>query len=172
MNRSEFQCDILPRLADLAEAFDRKPLGDAALRVWAETLSSMPVRPAVLALQGWGRSKTKFPAPAEVYAAAVDIDAENREKRLAEERESQHVDLRRMGATPEGREALALVRAAIAAVSGQRKDPKAWARRILDRFADRDPTLPDVSFRFACEALHVSADDVRATRDHAGRNAA
>jgi hypothetical protein len=86
VNRTEFQVDVLPRLMDLADTFDRKPPSDAALRVWAETLGSLPVRPVLAALQGWSRSKTKFPAPAEIYAAANDADAEEREKRLAEDK--------------------------------------------------------------------------------------
>ena len=36
MNKTEFQMDVMPRLMDLAEAFDRKPPSDAALRIWRE----------------------------------------------------------------------------------------------------------------------------------------
>ena len=87
MNKTEFQMDVMPRLVDLAEAFDRKPPSDAALRIWRETLESLPVRPVTLALQGWSRSKTKFPEPAEIYGDANEIETEDREKRLEEEKE-------------------------------------------------------------------------------------
>lgn len=164
MTRTEFQVDVLPRLMDLAEAFDRKPPSDAALRVWAETLGTLPVRPVIVALQGWSRSKTKFPAPAEVYAAANDVDADEREKRLADEKARETVDLRRMGATPQGRRALALIRDVIAKQAEKQMHPKAWAEKILDRYGAGADDIPDIALRMACEAMGCRVEDVQAVR--------
>lgn len=164
MTRNEFQVDVLPRLMDLAEAFDRKPPSDAALRVWAETLGSVPVRPVIAALQGWSRSKTKFPAPAEVYAAANDADAEEREKRLADEKARDHVDLRQMGRTEQGRRALVLVRDLLAKHAAQPTHPRAWAERILDRYAEGDESIPDIALRMACNAMGCRVEDAQSLR--------
>lgn len=164
MTKFEFQSDVMPRLADLAEAYDRKPPSDAALRIWRETLESLQVRPVTLALQSWSRSKTKFPAPAEIYSAANDLDAEAREKRAEDEKATHAVELRRMGATPRGRAALKMIRDLIARKVAEPQDPKAWARRLLDRYADGDTTVADIALRMACDALHVDVEALKASR--------
>lgn len=164
MTKSEFQVDVLPRLMDLAEAFDRKPPSDAALRVWCDVLTPLPVRPVLLALQSWTRSKTKFPAPAEIFSAANDIDADDREQRIAAEKGREQVDLRRMGATPQGRRALRLIRDLIAKKVDAPHDPRAWARKILDRYVDGDKTVADIALRMACEATGHSVEEIAALR--------
>ncbi len=167
MTKSEFQVDVLPRLMDLAEAFDRKPPSDAALRIWRETLESLPVRPVTLALQSWSRSKTKFPAPAEIYGAANDADAEEREKRIEEEKVRHVVEIRHMGATPQGRRALKMIRDLIAKKVDAPHDPRAWARKILDRYVDGDKTVADIALRMACEATGHSVEEIAALRGRA-----
>ena len=164
MTKGEFQIDILPRLTDMAEAFDRKPPSDAALRIWRETLESLPVRPVTLALQGWSRSKTKFPAPAEIFSAANDLDTEEREKRIEAEKASNVVQFRHMGAGPQGQRALRLIRDAIARKVSEPHDPRAWARRILDRYVDGDRTVADIALRMACEVTGRSVEDMAALR--------
>jgi len=44
-------------------------------------------------------------------------------------------------------------------------DPRAWARRILDREADGDPTLPYIARVFAREALNLPPLEVTKTSD-------
>lgn len=44
---------------------------------------------------------------------------------------------------------------------GQQRD---WARRILDRYVDGED-LPDVSLRFACEALGIEREKVQEMRE-------
>lgn len=38
---------------------------------------------------------------------------------------------------------------------------KEWARRILDRFADGDPLITELSLRYACESLGVDIETIR-----------
>jgi hypothetical protein len=166
---TDFRMDIVPRLTDLAEALDRKPPGDAALRVWWSVLEPLPVFPVSMALQQWSRSKTRFPAPSDIFEAANEIDGEERERRLANEAEKIDREYRFMGATEQGRETLRLIRGALATATQRSADPKAWARKILDRYVDGDVSLPDLSFRFACEALGRSVDDIRSLRDASRR---
>lgn len=65
-------------------------------------------------------------------------------------------------------EFVARCRAYIAQTLAKMAEPKQgpqreWARRILDRYADGEQ-LPDVSIRFACEALGMDEAKVRKTR--------
>lgn len=50
---------------------------------------------------------------------------------------------------------------------GQQRD---WARRILDRYVDGEE-LPDVSLRFACEALGIDREKVQEMRERNRRAA-
>ena len=50
---------------------------------------------------------------------------------------------------------------------GQQRD---WARRILDRYVDGED-LPDVSLRFACDALGMDRDAVKEMRERNRRAA-
>ena len=50
---------------------------------------------------------------------------------------------------------------------GQQRD---WARRILDRYVDGEE-LPDVSLRFACDALGMDRDAVKEMRERNRRAA-
>ena len=50
---------------------------------------------------------------------------------------------------------------------GQQRD---WARRILDRYVDGEG-VPDVSLRFACEALGIEREKVQEMRERNRRAA-
>ena len=163
MKPTDFRTDVVPRIVDLAESFDRKPPGDAALRVWWSVLESLSSHAVCSALTQWARTKAKFPAPAEVYAIAADVDAEKREERLAAERATVERELKGMGATEQGRRALALIRDAIARRAADPVDPRAWAHRILDRYVDGE-TVPDLSLRYACEAVGQDPESIRTLR--------
>ena len=162
MTKFEFQSDVMPRLADLAEAYDRKPPSDAALRIWRETLEPLPLRPVTIALQAWARGKTKPPAPAEIYTAANDLAIDDREHRVESEKSLHASQFRQMGSTPRGREALRLIRDLVAAKVTKPDDSRAWSRRILDRYADGEPVV-DIALRGACEVLKVDVEAVRAS---------
>lgn len=163
MTPTDFRSDVVPKIADLAEAMDRKPPGDAAIRVWWSVLESLPVHAACYALLQWGRTKSKFPAPAEIYAIASDIDAERREERIAADRATVDRETAFMGSTPQGRRALRMIRDAISANASQARDGRAWARRIIDRYSDGG-AVPDLSLRYACDAAGRDIEDVRAMR--------
>ena len=71
------------RLAELAEVFDRKPIGDKALRVWFDTLRDFPCEQVMGVLIGWPKTHTKFPAPAEVWKLINESAIAQREKTAA-----------------------------------------------------------------------------------------
>jgi hypothetical protein len=54
------------RLAELAECFNAKPLSKGALAVWVSVLKDHPIDRICDAISQWARTKTKFPAPAEI----------------------------------------------------------------------------------------------------------
>lgn len=54
---------------------------------------------------------------------------------------------------------------------GRATPGKGWAHSILDRFADGDPTVSDMAFRMACEAIGADPETVRRERDAAGHGA-
>ena len=163
MNSTDFK-DLVPRLNALCEVYDRKPLTDAALKVWWEALEPVSAFGAHQVLGNWARTRSRFPLPGEVYEAANNFDIDRRERVVAEERATIATEERHIGATPQGREAMRLIREVIAnkAKPGDAKD---WARRILDRFADHDPTLTDNAFRGACAALGMNPAVLKDARD-------
>lgn len=164
MRKLEFE-DVRKRLLDLAEAYDRKPPGDGALRVWWDTLEALPVTDVLLTLADWARSKQKFPTPAEVFAVANDRGIDRREEKAAElkAQEKREVEQFFRGKTPEGTRALVLIKDMLAAKAAETPDPRAWARKILDRYVDGEK-VPHMSLVFACEALHKNLDDIRELR--------
>lgn len=161
MTKTEFH-DVGKRLQDIAEAFDRKPPGEGAMRIWWTTLESLQASDVLLTLDDWARSKSKFPTPAEVFTTANERSIDRREERAAQlkAQERREVEQFFRGRTPEGDRALKLVRDMLARKAAEKPDHKAWARRILDRYADGEK-LPWVSVVFACEAL---GKDVKAVR--------
>ena len=166
MKQSDFQVDVWPRIKDLAEAFDRKPPSEAMTKVWWNVLSDLESWDVVTELNAWAKTKTKFPAPAEVYAAASQRGADRRERQNAVEKAREAQEVKQLTATPEGKRAAAELKAALAKLvpqrTGKERVDRAWARKILDRMADGE-AVPDISQRFAFQALAVEGEKVRAT---------
>lgn len=166
MRQSEFQLDVFPLLKDLAEAFEKKPPSDAVTRVWWNVLADLDTRDVIAELTGWSRTRTKFPSPAEVHAAASQRGADRRERQNAVEKAREAKEVKQLTATPEGKRAAAELKAALAKLvpqrTGKERVDRAWARKILDRMADGD-AVPDISQRFAFQALAVEGEKVRAT---------
>lgn len=160
MRQSEFQLDVFPLLKDLAEAFEKKPPSDAVTRVWWNVLADLDTRDVIAELTGWSKTRTKFPSPAEVHAAASQRGADRRERQNAVEKAREAQEVKQLTATPEGKRASAELKAALAKLVPQRD--RAWARKILDRMADGE-AVPDISQRFAFQALAIEGEKVRAT---------
>lgn len=167
MNRTEFQLDVLPRLADLAEVFDRKPLPDGALRVWADVLGAFPAKLVADVLRGWGRSKTKFPAPSEVHAAVTEIETNEREAKVGQEQTREYIDARQFKRSEEALRALAAIRQLVGATLQQPPDPKDWAIRIIERYLAGDTAITELQLRYACEATGRRVAEVKDLRRRA-----
>lgn len=73
------------RLNELAEVFDKKPVGEKAITVWFGVLREFPTERVCGVLIGWPKTHTKFPSPSEVWKAVNEIQINEREKRAAEE---------------------------------------------------------------------------------------
>lgn len=162
VNKIDF-ADIARRLQDLAEAYDRRPLAEGAIKAWWSTLESLQAFDVHCVLDDWLRSVNKFPTPADIYRAANERGIDRREAAAAQMKAQEVQEVKHMGATPQGRRALALIREMLAKKVASPDDPKAWARKILDRYADGEQ-LPHTSFMFACEALHMDPEAVKASR--------
>lgn len=167
MTQFEFQ-EVGARLRDLADAYDRKPPGEGAMRIWWSTLEHLPASDVLLTLADWARSKSKFPTPAEVYTAANERGIDRREERAAElkAQEKREVEQFFRGKTPEGNRALKLIKDMLAKKAAETPDHRAWARKILDRYVDGDPVAHS-ALEMACSALHKNLDEVRSLRNAA-----
>lgn len=73
---------------------------------------------------------------------------ESRDEFIARCKARLQADLERLGKTKGGRDLV-------------------WAHRILDRYADRE-AMPSIALTMACEALGMSVEAVRASRDGEG----
>lgn len=73
------------RLNELAEVFDKKPVGEKGLTVWFGVLREFPTEKVCSILISWPKSHTKFPSPAEVWKAVNEIGINDREKKAEQE---------------------------------------------------------------------------------------
>jgi hypothetical protein len=84
-----FDAQILQRrLNELAEVFDKKPVGEKALTVWFGVLKEFPTEKVCSVLIGWPKTHGKFPTPAEVWKASNEVSISAREdtaKRMIDE---------------------------------------------------------------------------------------
>lgn len=71
------------RLTELAELFERKPIGDKALRVWFDVLRDFPCEDVASILIAWPKTHVKFPAPAEVWKIASERMSHRIERQAA-----------------------------------------------------------------------------------------
>jgi hypothetical protein len=65
MQRADLQT-LNDRLNELSEALNGKQLSKAALTVWAGVLKDYPIEEICDAILDWGRTETKYPAPAQI----------------------------------------------------------------------------------------------------------
>jgi hypothetical protein len=131
------------RLAELAEVFDKKPVGDKALRVWFDTLREFPCEDVMSMLLGWPKTRAKFPVPSEVWKAMNERGIDRREEKAARERAENHGRL--FLPTPRGKEFLAKIKAMLKA---PRLTPIQHWHRVLATAAPGS-----IGERYAREAL-------------------
>lgn len=73
------------RLSELAEVFDKKPVGDKGLTVWFGVLREFPTEKVAGVLIGWAKSHGKFPTPAEVWKSCNEMSISEREAKAQRE---------------------------------------------------------------------------------------
>lgn len=73
------------RLNELAEVFDKKPVGDRGLTVWFGVLREFPTEKVAGVLIGWAKSHGKFPTPAEVWKSCNEMSISEREAKAQRE---------------------------------------------------------------------------------------
>jgi hypothetical protein len=149
------------------EAFGARPPTEAGLDVWFRTLEDFPLGAITQQLDVWPKRSNKAPTPRDIWQACKDAAAARVDEEAERHRQDEQNAPWTMGATPAGREALKRMRSAVA---GMRAAPSAgkrldWAERIVDRFVDGDDSLPNVSFRLACDALGKTSEDVEQLRE-------
>jgi hypothetical protein len=160
--------DIKPMTEALQAAFDalgaRSP-GDAGVKQWFRALKGFPVEDVVDSLDSWVMSNRRAPTPTDIVDACQERGIRRREKQTEQWKAEEHNGPYTMGATPQGRAALAKIKQMVARMQRpQRGRQLQWADRVIDRYVDGDPTLSPIAFDFACEALGKSADDKLALR--------
>lgn len=165
MNKIDFS-DFARRLNDIADTYGAKHLSEGALKAWFVTLESETARDCGDALAQWLRSGTRMPTPADIYRIANERGINRREQDAAADKADEAKIVQRFAATDKGREALRQIKELLAKKLMTRPDPREWAHRILDRFADGED-MPDISVRYACEALGMDEAKVRKTRREA-----
>jgi hypothetical protein len=129
------------RLAELAEVFERKPIGEKALKVWFDILREFPVERVAGVLIGWPKSHNKFPSPSEVWKACGEIGSSEIERKAAlEAKETFHWER-----SPAGAQFLAKMKSIINKPS---RSPMEHWRHVLET------QKPGSSgYEFASEAL-------------------
>lgn len=71
------------RLNELAEVFDKKPVGERALMVWFGVLKDFPTDRVCSVLISWPKTHTKFPTPSEVWKGVNEMQISHREAESA-----------------------------------------------------------------------------------------
>jgi hypothetical protein len=139
------------RLNELAEVFDKKPVGEKALTVWFGVLKEFPTEKVCSILIGWPKTHGKFPTPAEVWKATNDFSISAREetvKRFNEEPPcAPEVAKRFMNQI---RKFVAMPRIA----------PRDHWKRVLEKFPK-----DSIGHRYASEVLRVKAVEREAGQD-------
>jgi hypothetical protein len=115
------------RLNELAEVFDKKPVGEKALTVWFSVLRDFPTERVCSMLIAWPRTHTKFPAPSEVWKAVNDMGIGEREDKAAKENREQFFQ----APTAEGRRFMTQIREL---VKRETPSPMQHWKRNLTRF--------------------------------------
>lgn len=164
--------DLKPFTEALLGVFDAlggRPPGQAGIEVWFRTLKGFPIGDVVDSLDTWVARNGKPPTPAALADACRERGIVRREKQTEEWKAEEHNGPYTMGATPQGRAALAKIKQMVARMQRpQRGRQLQWAERVIDRYVDGDKDLSPIAFDFACEALGKSADDKLALRAMAG----
>ena len=156
---------LTEQLSAMTNAYGAKPFTTDGIFIWAQALKDVEISIALTACARWARTSSKMPTPADVLNLIQDRPPQNRGGTSAQPLK------REVGTTgPEGSEALQKAKAAFARMNiGSNPDPKAWAKRIYDRFisgemwtGNREISLHQISS--ACSALHVSLQSAKEKR--------
>jgi len=133
------------------DALGGRAPGDKGLEVWFHALKQFSMEHVTDALDEWTRRMNRTPTPAGIaelcYERGIKKREEETERWRAEEKEAPYT----MGATPAGRQALALIKQTLA--TRKRGDRLDWARVIMDRYKRNDAAISHAAVKLAAEAL-------------------
>jgi hypothetical protein len=116
--------------------------------VWAEALGRFPLQAIGDAVRDLAEHGTGWPPTLPEFVQMV-----REQLPKAEHRPALPVPDRRQADIAAGAEKMAALKASVS----DRKDPRAWAHRILARHAAGDSSLAPISIQFAREALNKPA---------------
>lgn len=74
------------RIAEVADALDRRPPTDGALKVWFDVLRDHPYSRVHSALTHWTRTSGKFPTPADIEKVCNEWVSKEIEERSAQQK--------------------------------------------------------------------------------------
>jgi hypothetical protein len=122
-------------LKDLADAHDHKPISEAGLRHWFEALQPFPIHKVEAMAKQWIVAHSKFPTIADFYGPLNEEAIDAREAtwnatKAQEKREAERFEKTELGSRILGK---------LKTFSVGKRDPKRWARDILDAWADNKP---------------------------------
>lgn len=140
----------------MAATYGRQRLGtmfdgqepDMVKRVWGRALSALPQDAVAAAVHKLPQQSWTWPPTLPEFCAFVREQVPPPAHRPA-----LPVPHRRQADIAVGAEKVAALKAAVST----RKDPRAWAHKILQRHADGDSSLAPISIQFAKEALNKPA---------------
>lgn len=139
-------------LTQVAECFDRKPFGDAARKMWFESLKEFIYQDVRATMLWWIKTKSKAPTIAEITGQLRDRTSASLEQRAA--RDKEHFKKPHLGPTDKGRSISATIKQLL--TEGRHRDPKKWARDIVAMHEAGDPVTP-LQLSMATNALYVRA---------------
>lgn len=136
-------------MTEIAECYDRKPPTPAAMKNWFDALMPFPWIRVESSIREWILTKSKFPTIAEIVQPLNERTIDECESRWNQQKQKERRDVEAFASNEK-------VVEVISALKGIMKttDPKAWARKILDAYANGGE-VEYFALKLACEAIHM-----------------
>lgn len=134
---------LAARLTQLAEYYDKKPPGAAALKVWIEALEAVQIYDVNAVLADWPKTHRSMPLADEVLKLASGrlsdrIEAEAERNRQTTPAITDLAANLCRNLSPEGKRARGDLQRLLDVLKGKDRNPKAWAERLRQREENGD----------------------------------
>lgn len=154
MQKTDF--DRLSKLlTEVAECYDKKPPTQTAITNWFEALYQFPFDRVYREIKDWIVTKPRFPTISDIYQPLNEQAIDEREALHAEQKaqEKREVEALMQGRNPNAKKMLSEMKALL---DHRKPDPKAWAHKILNKWANGEPVDNHIQVKPACDALGIN----------------